>query len=141
METLNQQLQKLDGITRNIKEAIKKSFSAVEVIVNPMDTVQTDADSQIRMVGVTTDSTKRIVGHIEGLDSAIQTQASNIVESSAAIDTDDSLYHQHPVHGESFRPDDGKAHGHVENRATDHPAFRGGIPADCPAMRVAEGGK
>ncbi|MDR2633723.1 MAG: methyl-accepting chemotaxis protein [Treponema sp.] len=86
VNTLNQQLEKLDGISRNLKEAIKKSFSDVEVIVNQMDTVQIDADSQISMVGVTTDSTKRIVSHIEGLDSAIQTQASNIIQSSAAIE-------------------------------------------------------
>jgi methyl-accepting chemotaxis protein len=38
------------------------------------------------MVAVTTDSTKRIVSHINDLDGAIQTQAAHIVQSSAAIE-------------------------------------------------------
>ncbi|MDR2393636.1 MAG: methyl-accepting chemotaxis protein [Treponema sp.] len=86
VNTLNEQVQKLDGISQNLKEAIKKSLSDVELIVKQMNTVQTEADSQITMVGVTTDSTKRIVGHIGGLDSTIQIQATNIAESSAAIE-------------------------------------------------------
>jgi methyl-accepting chemotaxis protein len=86
VNTLNQHLQKLDGISRNLKEAIVKSFSDVELIIKQVNSVQTDADSQIAMVGVATDSTKRIVSHIGGLDSAIQTQASNIVQSAAAIE-------------------------------------------------------
>ncbi|MDR1301046.1 MAG: methyl-accepting chemotaxis protein, partial [Treponema sp.] len=67
---LNHQVQKLATISNNLKDAVKKSFSDVAVIVSQMNSVQNEADSQITMVAVTTDSTKRIVSHINDLDGA-----------------------------------------------------------------------
>jgi methyl-accepting chemotaxis protein len=86
VSNLSQQAQKLDGINHNLKEAITKSLSDVEIIVKQVNTVQTEADSQIDIVGAATDSTKRIVNHIGGLDSAIRTQATSIVQSASSIE-------------------------------------------------------
>jgi methyl-accepting chemotaxis protein len=86
MDTLNQQqVQKLDSISRNLREAVNKSLKDVEVIVDQMGAVEHRSESQITLVGEATDSTKRIVTHIDGLNAAIQTQVANIVESSDAI--------------------------------------------------------
>ncbi|MDR2397908.1 MAG: methyl-accepting chemotaxis protein [Spirochaetaceae bacterium] len=84
--TLNQQLQKVNTMGQSLKDSIMKSLKDVELIVRQMDTIQGDTDAQNRMAVETADSAKRIVHHIEDLDEAIQTQASNIVESSAAIE-------------------------------------------------------
>ena len=86
ISSLNEQVQKLESISKNLKESINKSFSEVELIVNQMNSVQTHANSQITVVGVTTDFVQRIVDHIAGLDLAIQMQATNIVESASAIE-------------------------------------------------------
>jgi methyl-accepting chemotaxis protein len=83
---VNLQVQKLETISHNLKDAVKKSFSDVALIVSQMNSVQNKADSQINMVAVTTDSTKRIVSHINDLDGAIQTQATHIVQSSAVME-------------------------------------------------------
>ncbi|MDR2149262.1 MAG: methyl-accepting chemotaxis protein [Spirochaetaceae bacterium] len=84
--TLNQQLQKLDGTSRNLKEAIKKSSVDLDHIVAQINNVDTQAESQITMISSTTDATKRIVNHIAELDTIIQAQASNIVQSYASIE-------------------------------------------------------
>ncbi|MHB9296133.1 hypothetical protein PilKf_01887 [Pillotina sp. SPG140] len=87
MTSLNQQqVQKLDSISRNLREAVSKSLKDVEVIVDHMGAIEQRAESQITQVGEATDSTKRIVVHIDGLNAAIQTQAANIIESSTAIE-------------------------------------------------------
>ncbi|MDR1901599.1 MAG: methyl-accepting chemotaxis protein [Treponema sp.] len=86
MATLNQQqVQKLDSISRNLRDAVNKSLKDVEVIVDQMGAVEHRSESQITLVGEATDSTKRIVSRIDGLNAAIQTQVANIIESSAAI--------------------------------------------------------
>ncbi|MDR2417772.1 MAG: methyl-accepting chemotaxis protein [Treponema sp.] len=86
VSNLNQQVQKLNSIGLNLKEAVKKSSSDVELIVSQINNVDNKAEGQIAMVSRATDATQRIVKHITELDSAIQMQATNIVESSAAIE-------------------------------------------------------
>jgi methyl-accepting chemotaxis protein len=83
---LNQQVQKLNTFGQNLSEAIKKSSIDVEQIVTQINHVDSQAEAQILMVDSATEATQRIVNHIAELDSAIHTQAANIVESSAAIE-------------------------------------------------------
>jgi methyl-accepting chemotaxis protein len=78
-------LAKMEATSKGLTSIVNQSSTDLHVITSSMDSVQTQADSQLQSVQQTVGSITDIITHINSLDQAVKTQGSQISESSDAI--------------------------------------------------------
>ncbi|MDR1029692.1 MAG: methyl-accepting chemotaxis protein [Treponema sp.] len=78
-------LAKMEATSKGLTSIVNQSSSDLHIITSSMDSVQTQADSQLNSVQQTAGSITDIISHINSLDQAVKTQGSQISESSSAI--------------------------------------------------------
>ncbi|MDR1398430.1 MAG: methyl-accepting chemotaxis protein [Treponema sp.] len=76
---------KMETTSKGLTSIVNQSSADLHVITSSMDSVQTQADSQLESVQQTAGSITDIIVHINSLDQAVKTQGSQIGESSTAI--------------------------------------------------------
>jgi len=86
IDKLNEHLQKMIADSKQLKEVITESSSALEVITGNMEKMKLDTESQTESVMETSDAIDKIVASINSLNEAVFDQASHITQSSAAIE-------------------------------------------------------
>ncbi|MDR2051975.1 MAG: methyl-accepting chemotaxis protein [Treponema sp.] len=84
-EINNKHLGQLN-ISKNLHNSIKDSADNIDVINQNMETVQSQALSQINSVNRTADSVEDIIRHIGSLEDAVEIQGGNISSSSESIE-------------------------------------------------------
>ncbi|MDR3342432.1 MAG: methyl-accepting chemotaxis protein [Treponema sp.] len=82
----DEHLGKYTNISQNLNTVIKQSSEGLGVITCNMDTVQHKTSIQLDSVSETSDVVEEIVGHINSLENAVETQALNIAKSSQSIE-------------------------------------------------------
>ena len=83
---LNEHLQKMIADSKQLKEVITQSSSALEVITANMEKMKMDTESQTESVTETSGAIDKIVASINSLNEAVNAQASHITQSSASIE-------------------------------------------------------
>jgi methyl-accepting chemotaxis protein len=86
IDDLNVHLSTVTVNSNRLKTAIVESSEALGTIINNMDAMQGETDTQMKSVTHTSTSLEDIIKSIDILDNAVQTQAAHITQSSAAIE-------------------------------------------------------
>ncbi|MDR2484088.1 MAG: methyl-accepting chemotaxis protein [Treponema sp.] len=86
IDDLQDHLTKMTAKSAKLNTVIVESADSLKIITDNMDGMKNKTDSQMESVKQTSDLLADIVEHIGLLDQAVQTQASHITESSAAIE-------------------------------------------------------